>query len=272
MWVTQRQDSSVSSRLTDQQTLLRILAALAACFSPVKTRRQLVFSLLPAFGHSVSGALFALRTRLIVFALTGYLNILSQCVWVSASNVAQRRIQHKCEALKLLKLHDVCSEMGKGSLRKFCFCFHYTWFNEHPAVCSTFIQAYVLNFTSSYFIVFFSRQCRHHEHTINVDHLHSQTVSFMSLLVEKFFVFWNKIKNHCTISYYISIRFLSTHMIVCVYIEPTSDCTHRFFSVSGESVQARCCSKANFIFWGQKRRKLVVWCQMPCTKPDADQD
>lgn len=51
-------------------------------------------------------------------------------------------------------------------------------------------------------------------------------------------------------------------MIGRVYMEPTSDCTHRFFSVSGESVQARCCRKANFTFWS--REKKQVWHDVRC--------
>lgn len=136
MWVTQREDQTQAA---DRQTPLGILTALAACFSTVKSRRQPVFSLLPPFGHFVSGARFAFRTSLIVFALTRYKNILSRCVWVSASNVARRRVQHKREALKLLKQHKICSKMGNVLLEnsdfRLCFCFGL--FNVRPAVCST---------------------------------------------------------------------------------------------------------------------------------------
>lgn len=53
--------------------------------------RQVVVPLLPQFGHFVSGASFAFRTSLIVFALTQCKNILSQCVWVNAFSGAHKR-------------------------------------------------------------------------------------------------------------------------------------------------------------------------------------
>lgn len=113
MWVTQREDLLQKLKQQTNKPPRGFSLPWQPCFSTVKSRRQPVFSLLPPFGHFVSAARFAFRTSLIVFALTRYKNILSRCVWVSASNVAGRRVQHKREALKLLKLHKICGKMDR---------------------------------------------------------------------------------------------------------------------------------------------------------------
>lgn len=78
---------------------------------------------------------------------------------------------------------------------------------------------HVLNFTSSYFIVFISRQCRHHEHTINVDHLYSEMANLCCCSFRVFFLFFfNKIKKrlHNKLLYKHK-SFECTHDSVCLH-------------------------------------------------------
>lgn len=251
MWVTQREDSIVNSRLTDQQALLGILAALAACFSPVKARRQPVFSLLPQFGHFVSGAfLLSLRDSLSLPWLctrTSYLSVFglvppmwlkgeSSVTWGLETAEAAWHLQRDGKMF-FKKIPTFVSLLLMNGLTSIQLCAVHSF-----GPCTQFYELIL--------------HCRLFQTTQTPWTYHKcgpPTFSDSQFYVtarQGIFKKKYKIKSDCTISYYISTRLLSAHMIVCVYMEPTSDCTHRFFSVSGESVQARCCIKANFTFWG----------------------